>query len=789
MKRQILVLLLGILAATATLAQNKFTLSGQVRDEKSGEDLIGATLYLDKLGSGGVTNVYGFYSLTVPEGTYTVTVSFIGYEPVTEVVNLTRDIQRNWSLVESAQQLQEVVISAEALNSNVSENEMSTVRLSSKTIKDIPSVLGEPDVVKSILLLPGVTSVGEGASGFNVRGGSADQNLIQLDEGIIYNSSHVLGFFSTFNPDAIKDVKIYKGGIPAQFGGRLSSVLDVRQKEGNLKNLAGEGAVSLISARGLIEGPIKKDKASFMVAARRSYADAFLAIVNNDNTAFFYDLNLKTNYIINDKNRVYLSGYFGRDRFELSGILGNNWGNATGTFRWNSVINRRLFANFSTIYSNYDYAIDNLVNGSEYRLSSNILTWNPKVDFTYFLDDRNELQFGLDQKWFTFKPGQVRPILGSNVNSLDLDDKYATEQGAYLSYQLKLRKLLINAGLRYTRFNRTGAQVVPQYANDQPVVYNTTLGTYEAGDVVDEIQYRSNGNIKTYDNLEPRFSATILIDDRQSIKMSYNRMNQYLHLISNSTAPSPLDIWAPSGPFIDPQQADQFAIGYFRNFRENTWETSAEFYYKDINNMVDYVDGANILANNHIETVLLSGEGRSYGAEFYVRKNKGRLTGWLSYTLSKSQRRVTGLGQEDPGINNGNWYNANFDKVHDLSITGIYALNDRWSFAANFIYATGLPGTYPEGRYVYGGVVLPQYGYRNQERLPDYHRLDLSATLKTRKNPGKSGEWTFGVLNAYNRANANNIYFKENEDTRGQTDAIKTYLYGLTPNISYSFKF
>lgn len=782
-------MILGIITAGTILAQEKVTLSGQVRDLKTGEDLIGATLYISELGTGGVTNVYGFYSLTVPKGNYTLKVTFIGYDPITQLIDLTNDQQTNWDLSEAAQKLEEVLITAEALNSNVSENEMSTIRLSSKMINDVPAVLGEPDVVKSILLLPGVTSVGEGTSGFNVRGGSADQNLIQLDEGIIYNSSHVLGFFSTFNPDAIKDVKIFKGGIPAQFGGRLSSVLDVRQKEGNLKTFGGQGAVSLVAARGLIEGPIKKDKASFMVAARRSYADAFLALVDNSNTAFFYDLNLKTNYIINEKNRVYLSGYFGRDRFQLSGILGNNWGNATGTFRWNSVINSKLFANFSAIYSNYDYAIDNLVNGSEYRLNSNILTWNPKVDFSYFIDDKNELAFGLDQKWYTFKPGEVRSIMGSSVNALKLDEKFASEQSVYLSHNLKLHQFLISTGLRFSRFSRMGKQTIPQYVDDQPVIYNASLGRYQPGEVASELVYRKNGNIIMFENFEPRLSLTYVLNDQQSLKISYNRMNQYLHLVSNSTAPSPLDIWTPSGSFIDPQQADQVAFGYFRNFKDNAWETSVEFYYKDINNMIDYVDGANILANNQIETVLLSGEGRSYGAEFYIRKNTGRLTGWLSYTLSKSQRRISGLGEGDPGINNGNWYNASFDKIHDLSVTAIYSLSERWQMAANFIYATGLPGTFPEGRYEYGGVVLPQYGFRNQERLPDYHRLDLSATLKARKTIGKSGEWTFGLLNAYNRANANNIFFKENEDTRGQTDAIKSYLYGITPNVSYSFKF
>lgn len=773
------------------LSQEKATISGYVRDAGSGEDLIGATIRTESKAYGVITNVYGFYSLTIPKGQYTLSVSYVGYDAYTSPVTVDDDVTLNHDLISSAEQLEDVVISGEALNSNVSKNEMSVMRLSAKTIQQVPAVFGEPDVLKSILLLPGVTSVGEGASGFNVRGGSADQNQIQLDEGLIYNASHVLGFFSTFNSDAIKDVKIYKGGIPARYGGRLSSVLDVRQKEGNMKQFTGQGAVSLVSARALIEGPIVKDKSSFMVAARRSYADVFLKLVDNSNSAYFYDLNLKTNYIINDKNRVFLSGYFGRDKFELAGILGNNWGNATGTFRWNTVLNSRLFANFSAIYSNYDYAIDNLVDGREFRLSSDIGTFNTKVDFSYFINDHSDFEFGLDQKWYTFKPGLVEPIKGSNVNTQSLDNKYATEQAAYISYDLRQSRFKVNMGLRLTRFVRNGRQTVPIYDNNQPIIYNQALNRYEMGTEMGVTDYGNSDKITSFNNLEPRLSTTYVINDQQSIKASYNRMNQYLHLISNSSAPSPLDIWTPSGPFIKPQQADQFALGYFKNFKNNAWESSVEVYYKEISNIIDYVDGADILANNQIETVLLPGEGRSYGLEFFLKKNEGRMTGWLSYTLARSQRRVKGIGQGDPGINNGQWYNANFDKTHDLSITGIYKLSDRVNISANFIYSSGLPGTYPQGRYEYAGVVLPHYGDRNQERLPDYHRLDLSMTLKAKMKNGvrKRGEWTFGLINAYNRANANSIYFKENQDNRGETEAIKSYLYGLTPNIAYSINF
>ncbi len=787
-------LIIGCFLISVTLgltAQDKIRISGNVKEKETGEDLIGATVLVQELGTGNISNAYGFYSFSVDPGEYTLVVSFIGFEKEVRKVSIKNDTTINFELAYETELLEEIVVTSEAENTNVSTNEMSVAKISAATVKRIPAVLGEPDVIRSIQLLPGITSVGDGATGFNVRGGSADQNLILLDEGIIFNSAHLLGLYSAINPDAVKDVKVYKGGIPARYGGRLSSVLDVRQKEGNMKKLEGEGGISLISARALLEGPIVKDKGSFLVTARRSYGDALLRLFGDDNTAYFYDLNLKSNYQINENNRLFLSGYFGRDEVNLGGIFGNGWGNATGTLRWNKVFSPRLFANFSAVYSNYDYFIDNLATGTESRVTSDIFNYNLKADFTYYLQGENRLEFGVDQQWHEFRPAAITPLEGSPIIPTTIDNKFANEQGAYLSYLGESGNFQWNVGARVSRFARTGEQDLPIYENDQPVVYNQTLGRYEEGRVIGTNQYGSGDNIRDFVNFEPRIGLTYTINDEQSIKASYNRMYQYLHLISNTTAPTPLDVWAPSGEFIDPQSADQFALGYFRNFKDNMFEASIEVYYKDMQNLVDYVDGADIVANNQIETQILSGEGRSYGAELYIKKNRGRFTGWLSYTLSRSERRVTGLTENDPGINNGDWYAANFDKLHDLSITGIYELDDRWSLSGNFILASGLPATFTEGRYQYAGLVVPHFGARNQNQLPTFHRLDISATMKRKPKNGKerNSEWVFGLYNVYNRLNANSIYFTENSDVAGQTQAFQTSLFGITPNITYNFKF
>ena len=772
-------------------AQGSVTISGYVRDRASGEALIGATVQVAGTSVGVATNAYGFYALSLTPGRYSLSIMYVGYKPL----SITKDVAANETLQveleENSEELDEIVISAEGGNSNVVSTQMSIAKIDPKLVKQIPAVLGEPDLIRALQLLPGVTAVADGAAGFNVRGGSADQNLILLDEATVYNSSHLLGLFSVANPDAIKSVTLYKGGIPARYGGRLSSVMDIRQREGNSKEFSGEAGIGLISARLLAEGPIVKDKSSFMVAGRRSYGDLFLPLIDNKSTAYFYDLNAKVNYNINDRNQLFLSGYIGRDQFSLGSIFNSTWGNTAATLRWNHLFSQKLFANFSAIYSNYDYSLDQLTTGAQYNWISRIISRDAKADFSYNLGTKTNLAFGGEWKNYEFRPGDITPIKGSTVKPRTLDNKYAIETGAYFSIEHVMGPVTINAGIRHSSFARKGPQTLPVYENNQPVVYNVQIGRYENGVVVGSTSRTSSQRINTYSNWEPRLALTAITSSSSSIKASYNRMYQYLHLISNTTAPQPTDLWVPSGNFIEPQMVDQYAIGFFKNLNGNKYEASIEGFYKDMNNLVDYVDGADLITNNTIETELLRGIGRGYGLEFLIRKKNGPLTGWVSYTLSKAERRVKGITESDPGINGGQWYNANFDKPHNLSVVGSYQINKRWSLSSNFVITSGIPGTFPVGRYEYAGLVVPQFGFRNQERLPTYHRLDVSATVKGKKKRWKNGghEWVFGVYNLYNRANATSIYFTEDAENPGNVKAFKSYLFGILPSVTYNFKF
>ncbi|MFN6090103.1 MAG: TonB-dependent receptor [Cyclobacteriaceae bacterium] len=772
-------------------AQGSVTISGYVRDRASGEALIGATVQVTGTSVGVATNAYGFYALSLTPGRYSLSIMYVGYKPL----SITKDVAANETLQveleENSEELDEIVISAEGGNSNVVSTQMSIAKIDPKLVKQIPAVLGEPDLIRALQLLPGVTAVADGAAGFNVRGGSADQNLILLDEATVYNSSHLLGLFSVANPDAIKSVTLYKGGIPARYGGRLSSVMDIRQREGNSKEFNGEAGIGLISARLLAEGPIVKDKSSFMVAGRRSYGDLFLPLIDNKSTAYFYDLNAKVNYNINERNQLFLSGYIGRDQFSLGSIFNSTWGNTAATLRWNHLFSQKLFANFSAVYSNYDYSLDQLTTGAQYNWISRIISRDAKADFSYNLGTKTNLAFGGEWKNYEFRPGDITPIKGSTVKPRTLDNKYAIETGAYFSIEHVMGPVTINAGIRHSSFARKGPQTLPVYENNQPVVYDVQIGRYENGVVVGSTSRTSSQRINTYSNWEPRLALTAITSSSSSIKASYNRMYQYLHLISNTTAPQPTDLWVPSGNFIEPQMVDQYAIGFFKNLNGNKYEASIEGFYKDMNNLVDYVDGADLITNNTIETELLRGIGRGYGLEFLIRKKNGPLTGWVSYTLSKAERRVKGITESDPGINGGQWYNANFDKPHNLSVVGSYQINKRWSLSSNFVITSGIPGTFPVGRYEYAGLVVPQFGFRNQERLPTYHRLDVSATVKGKKKRWKNGghEWVFGVYNLYNRANATSIYFTEDAENPGNVKAFKSYLFGILPSVTYNFKF
>ncbi len=795
-------LLLLFLATTFSYAQGtsnsellkkKFTLSGTISDAKTNETLIGVNIFIPEKKVGITTNEYGFYSITLPKGTYQIQISYMGYETVEETISLTKDLKKNYALNETGEQLDEVVIT-EKTTTNIRKPEMSVNKLSIATIKKIPVVLGEVDVLKSLLTLPGVTNAGEGQSGFNVRGGGADQNLILLDEATIFNSSHVFGFFSVFNPDAIKDLKLYKGGIPSRFGGRVSSVLDIYQKDGNSNKFSMNGGIGLISSRLLAEGPIVKDRGSFLFAGRASYAHLFLKLSNNKNSAYFYDLNTKLNYKLNANNNMFLSGYFGRDVFSLNDSFINTYGNATLNLRWNHLFSDKLFSNLSLIYSDYYYGLD--LNLLGFLWNSGIKNYNIKYDFRHYVTDKIKLNYGVSGIYYDFNPGTIEPSeIGSGINYKQLEKKYAFEPSVYIDVEQKITKALsLSYGLRYSELYRLGSSTVNLYTNDEAVVFNSDLQLYEKGTPIGTKYYGHNKVMKSFANLEPRFAASYQLDDNQSVKASYNRMAQYLQLISNTASPTPLDVWTPSDKYIKPQIADQVALGYFRNFKDDKYSLEVETFYKKVKNRIDYIDGADLIANEALEQVILNGEMRAYGLEILLRKNTGKLSGWIAYTLSKSQQRTPGRTPQETGINNGAWYNSGYDKLHNLSVTSSYNLNPKWSFGANFVLQSGQPVTHPNGQYQYGDegetISIPSYGLRNGDRLPVYHHLDISATYtpKPNKKKGWQSEWVFSIYNLYGRKNAASISFRQNETT-GANEAVRLSIFGVVPGVSYNFKF
>ncbi len=766
----------------------KFAINGYIKDASNGETLIGATAVVKGSTTGVASNEYGFYSLSLEAGTYEVVFEYLGFEPVTKTVELKGNVKLDIELGEDAEILEEVVVLGEAADKNVTDLEMSTNKLDISTIKKMPTLLGEVEIIRSIQLLPGVSTVGEGATGFNVRGGSIDQNLVLLDEAPVYNSSHLFGFFSVFNPDAVKDVKLYKGGIPSRYGGRLSSILDVRMKEGNSKSLAVNGGVGLIFSRISVEAPIIKDKASFIVAARRSYIDVlskpFLPDDLGDTELNFYDLTLKTNFNINEKNRIFLSGYFGRDNFGFGADAGFNWGNATGTFRWNHLFSEKLFSNLTFYYSDYDYQ---LAFGDE---STNSFTWDAgiknisiKPEFTFFLNPENIIRFGGQSILYTFSPGNAIGISEGEESDISLDEQNAMESAIYIENEQTLGAFKLNYGLRLSHFNYMGSGNSYEFA-DAPAGTRRFVSSFESFDDWESIQ--------TYLNLEPRLAVKYQLNNKSSLKASYMRTAQYIHLVSNSAAATPVDVWTPSTNNIKPSQADQIAIGYFQNFDDNKYELSAETYFKNTDNLVDYIDGADILLNEFLEGDLLAGKGRAYGLELQLKKEKGRFTGWVSYTLARTELKVEGINGDD-------WYPSRFDQLHNVSVSGFYELNDRWSLSANFTYVTGTPVTFPTSRFEMGPYVIPHNGndVRNNARIPDYHRLDFGATWtgKNKDNKRWSDEWVFSIYNAYNRRNPFSIYFRQEQDRVAPGDpvnaeAIQLSVIGsIIPSVSYNFKF
>ncbi|MCL7753047.1 TonB-dependent receptor [Polaribacter sp. Z022] len=775
-----------------TYGQNKQTISGTVYDFSNNETLIGVSIYFPEINIGTTTNEYGFYSVTLPENTYKIQVSYLGYSTITETINLNKKLTKNFNLKEEAESLDEIIIESNIEKLNVRTPQMSVNKLTSSTIKQIPVVLGEADIIKSLILLPGVTSAGEGASGFNVRGGAADQNLILLDEATVFNSSHLFGFFSVFNPDVIKDVKLYKGGIPAKYGGRLSSVLDIYQKEGNSKEFKATGGIGLVSSRLLLEGPLKKEKISFLVGGRSSYAHLFLPLFDIDNTAYFYDLNTKVNYRINDKNSVFFSGYFGKDVFGISDSFVNKYGNTVANLRWNHLFSDKLFSNLSLIYSDYFYGL--ILDFVGFEWDSGITNLNLKYDFKHYINSNFKLSYGINNIHSKFNPGEIKPNReDSGIVAEKLIDKYANEFAVYLDAEHKINdKLRLQYGVRFSNFLRLGQEELNIYTNDEAVIYNSEFKKYESANAIGVESFNKSDVITSFNNFEPRFSMSYTLNNNSSFKASYNRMSQYLHLLSNTSSPTPLDVWTPSGKYIKPQLLDQFAVGYFKTLKDGDYSLEVEAYYKDIQNRIDYINGANLIANNEIETVILNGKARAYGLELLLKKNAGNFKGWLSYTLSKSEQLTEGRNSNEPGINSGEWYNTPYDKTHDFSINASYELNKKWKFNTNFVFQTGQPTNYPVGQYEIQGLNVPIYddNRRNADRLPNYHRIDVSATLTPEKNKNRKwqGEWVFGIYNLYGRQNAASINFSQNRETF-KNEAVQTSIFGMVPSVTYNFKF
>ena len=778
-----------------SLSQDKFTLNGYITDKESGESLIGATVYINELNAGTVTNAYGFYSITLDEGTYSLDFRYIGYVSMSRSIDLNSNQKIDIELEGDDIQLENIVISDQAEDFNISSIEMSTAKLDMSKISEIPTFLGENDIIKAIQLLPGVSSVGEGASGFNVRGGSVGQNLVLLDEAPVYNSSHLLGFLSVFNPDAVKDLKLYKGGIPSRFGGRLSSILDIRMKDGNNKKTVISGGIGSIFSRFTLESPIKKDKSSFILAIRRSYADILFSpflknsgVFNDGSALNFYDITAKANFDLDPKNTIFVSSYIGRDVFMFDERQGFNWGNRTGTLRWNHLFNDRLFSNFTFIYSNYDYQ---LAFGSDdmnkFEWDSKVETYNFKPELTYFINANNELSLGAEFIRYRFEPANAVGVSEGEISDITLPLKYAFEGSFYIGNEQKFSSLTLSYGARYSLYSYYG----PSFKYE----FGTPLFLGDRKPLISESEILGNDRIQSYSAFEPRISLNAKISNTASIKASYNKMTQYIHLLSNTAASSSLDVWTPSTNNIKPEIGHSYVFGLFKNFRNNTFESSIEIYYKDLENQIDYIDGADLLINKYFEGDLLSGIGRAYGLEFLFKKNRGDFSGWLSYSLGRSELKID-------GINNFNWYPTRYDQTHNFKVTGSYKLNARVQLSGNFVYLTGTPVTYPSSKYIIQGFVIPHIAdrTRHQFRIPDYHRLDFSATIngkKFKKNGierKNNSSLVVSIYNIYGRRNPFSVYFSQGDsnltDNFVPGEVTRLAIIGsFVPSITYNFRF
>ncbi len=766
-------------------AQSKATLNGYIKDRINGEELIGVSVYFPDLKAGTTTNAYGFYSITVPPGQYRVQISYLGYQTQEISVDLAKDVTTNIELEEEATQMQEIVVTDKPIDANVAGIQMSRNSLNLDQVRKLPALFGEVDIIKNIQMLPGVVTAGEGTSSFFVRGGSADQNLILIDEAPIYDPSHLGGMVSVFNADVIKESELYKGGIPARFGGRLSSILEVRTRDGNNKRFSAAGGIGTLASRLLVEGPISKDKSSFILSGRTSNLGLYLKAADTDNGVNFYDLNAKINWRATNKNRFFLSAYSGRDKISFDGgDAGFGWGNSTVTLRWNHLFNERLFSNTTLIGSVFDYSLELKDPIQGFRWTSNLQEVSLKNDLSWFLNTSNELTFGYHLTGRRFSPARIEPNAVSSIFQETVFPKtYALDHALYISNQQRLsRKVMLDYGVRLSIFQNVGKGEVFIYEDPRD---NADINR------IDTLHYKQWETIKTYVNVEPRFGMRYALSDENSIKLSYNRMVQNTHLVAAGTVPLPFNTWNPSGYYLKPQIADQVALGYFRNFRQNSIEVSVETYYKKMTDVTDFADNAEIMLNRDLSTEFRQGDAWSYGAEFMVNKTQGRLTGMITYTWSKALREID-------GVNNGIQFPASYDRRNVANISAAYDVNGRWSLGGTFTYSTGRPITIPSGKYEFGSYQPDIVSERNGYRLPHFHHLDLSATLNPRRNANRrfKGQWVFSLYNVYNRQNAFTIYTRTRQDDDGniigdgsEKEARLIYLFPVMPFVTYNFKF
>jgi len=762
--------IIAVVLFVPLFSQSKVTVNGSVRDAKTGEELIGATVFIKEIpNTGAAANSYGFYSLTVPKGKYTLKAHYVGYNEFSVEIMLDSSRTVNINLMPESVEMKQVVVSAQRGDENVKEAQMSATKLDIHELSKIPVIFGEKDLLKTIQLLPGVKSAGDGNSGFYVRGGNSDQNLILLDEALVYNASHLLGFFSTFNSDAVKDATLYKGNMPAEYGNRLASVLDIKMKDGNDKTYSVGGGIGLIASRLYIEGPIVPDKGSFLITARRTYADLFLKLSKDTNInkdqLYFYDINAKASYRISDKDRIFASGYFGRDVVSISNTFGISYGNATATTRWNHVINDRLFSNLSFIYNDFSWKISLDGSGLNINITSIIQDYGLKEDLEYYLGVNNKIKFGAQTTFKSVVPGDITSNNNSFLPSFAVTRDFGWENAIYAQHEVTLwNKVNLNYGLRLSSFSVAGPG---------------SLFTFPSANVTDT-SYLSLGHLgKTFINPEPRFSVSYNFAKNMSFKAAYSRNTQDIHLLSNTTVTLPTDRWIMSTNNIRPEIADQGSVGYFYNFLNNMFEMSIEGYYKWMQNQIDYVNGAQLIANETVENQLVYGNGRAYGGEFFLKKRTGKLTGWVSYTLSRTELKFT-------EINNNTWYPAKYDQTHNVSIVLMWDITPRINISATWVYNTGNAVTYAAGKYTVGGITTPYYPDRNSSRFPPYHRMDIGATFILKKRRLWEHDLNISVYNVYDRMNPYQIQFVSQN---GQSVTQQIALFGIVPSITYDFKF